>query len=331
MEPREPTATRSLRRNNGRPRSHSAVACVRATRGHARAARALCCRNPAPGGSLLRVVAVSPAGADRSHRAACLRRVVTARNSGQYRVRQARFTPSPLGGRGPDHNRGTRRRSRLIPAVATTALRLRASRGDPDRRLPASTRRRNSLDQHGSPRAGLRRTPGSRQLEHECPRDRGDGRRHRAYGAMVPPARSWRPHRCRGRDSCQHRRGLRRRGRRFVRRHPPLTDTVVPVERTPAAIPAAAVIALLGFAEASSIARTYAAVDRSRWDPNREFVSQGVANVAASITNGMPVGASFRGALSIGWPGREQRSAGSSQGSRFLRCYRLVSCLRSFP
>ena len=66
-----------------------------------------------------------------------------------------------------------------------------------------------------------------------------------------------------------------------------------PVERTPQLLPAAAVIALLGFAEASSIARTYAAVDRSRWDPNREFVSQGVANVAASITNGMPVGASF--------------------------------------
>ena len=66
-----------------------------------------------------------------------------------------------------------------------------------------------------------------------------------------------------------------------------------PWSELPQLLPAAAVIALLGFAEASSIARTYAAVDRSRWDPNREFVSQGVANVAASITNGMPVGASF--------------------------------------
>ena len=65
-----------------------------------------------------------------------------------------------------------------------------------------------------------------------------------------------------------------------------------PWSELPQLLPAAAVIALLRFAEASSIARTYAAVD-SRWDPNREFVSQGVANVAASITNGMPVGASF--------------------------------------
>jgi SulP family sulfate permease len=53
------------------------------------------------------------------------------------------------------------------------------------------------------------------------------------------------------------------------------------------------VIAFLGFAEASSIARTYAAIDRRRWDPNREFVAQGMANVAAAFSGGFPVGASF--------------------------------------
>jgi sulfate permease, SulP family len=58
-------------------------------------------------------------------------------------------------------------------------------------------------------------------------------------------------------------------------------------------VPASLVIALLGFAEASSIARTYAAVERKPWNANREFVSQGVANIAAALTNGMPVGASF--------------------------------------
>lgn len=61
----------------------------------------------------------------------------------------------------------------------------------------------------------------------------------------------------------------------------------------PRLVPGALVIALLGFAEASSIARTYAAIDRQRWDADREFVSQGVANIAAALTNGMPVGASF--------------------------------------
>jgi SulP family sulfate permease len=54
-----------------------------------------------------------------------------------------------------------------------------------------------------------------------------------------------------------------------------------------------AVIALLGFAEAASIARSYAAIERKRWDANREFVAQGLANVAAAFSGGFPVGASF--------------------------------------
>lgn len=53
------------------------------------------------------------------------------------------------------------------------------------------------------------------------------------------------------------------------------------------------VIALLGFAEAASIARTYAAVERKAWDPDREFLGQGAANVAAAFSGGFPVGASF--------------------------------------
>ena len=55
----------------------------------------------------------------------------------------------------------------------------------------------------------------------------------------------------------------------------------------------AAVIALLGFAEPASIARTLAAQDRERWDPDREFISQGVANVASAVVGGFPVGGSF--------------------------------------
>jgi SulP family sulfate permease len=55
----------------------------------------------------------------------------------------------------------------------------------------------------------------------------------------------------------------------------------------------AAVIALVGFAEAGSIARTFAAQDRASWNPSREFVAQGASNVAAGAFGGMPVGASF--------------------------------------
>jgi SulP family sulfate permease len=55
----------------------------------------------------------------------------------------------------------------------------------------------------------------------------------------------------------------------------------------------ALVIALIGFAEPAAIARRYAAIDREGWDPNREFVSQGAANIAAGLSGGFPVGGSF--------------------------------------
>lgn len=62
-----------------------------------------------------------------------------------------------------------------------------------------------------------------------------------------------------------------------------LTSVIVP----------GAVIALIGFAEASSISRVYATRDRQRWSPNRELISQGVANLASGISGGFPVGGSF--------------------------------------
>jgi len=54
-----------------------------------------------------------------------------------------------------------------------------------------------------------------------------------------------------------------------------------------------AIIALVGFAEPAAIARNFAAKDRLAWDANREFVSQGAANVAAGLTGGFPIGGSF--------------------------------------
>jgi SulP family sulfate permease len=73
---------------------------------------------------------------------------------------------------------------------------------------------------------------------------------------------------------------------------PPLTTSISAGDIPKLVVPAF-VIALIGFAEASSIARTYAALDRTGWDANREFVSQGAANVAAGLFGGFPVGASF--------------------------------------
>ena len=55
----------------------------------------------------------------------------------------------------------------------------------------------------------------------------------------------------------------------------------------------ALIIALVGFTEPASIARTYAAQDRRPWSPDRELVSQGVANLASAVSGGFPVGGSF--------------------------------------
>ena len=73
---------------------------------------------------------------------------------------------------------------------------------------------------------------------------------------------------------------------------PPLT-TSLPLGDVAGLIVPAFVIALLGFAEAASIARTYAALERKRWDANREFLAQGIANLGAGALGGFPVGASF--------------------------------------
>ena len=53
---------------------------------------------------------------------------------------------------------------------------------------------------------------------------------------------------------------------------------------------AGVVIALVGFVEAASIARTYATEERRAWSSDREFVSQGVANVVSGFSGGFPVG-----------------------------------------
>lgn len=73
---------------------------------------------------------------------------------------------------------------------------------------------------------------------------------------------------------------------------PPIT-LALPWSAVPALLLPGIVIALVGFAEPSAIARTYAVQDRKPWSPDKEFVSQGVANLAAGISSGFPVGGSF--------------------------------------
>jgi MFS superfamily sulfate permease-like transporter len=57
--------------------------------------------------------------------------------------------------------------------------------------------------------------------------------------------------------------------------------------------PFAAIIALLGFMEAISIAKAMAAKTGQRLDPNQELIGQGLANILGSFSNGYPVSGSF--------------------------------------
>jgi SulP family sulfate permease len=73
----------------------------------------------------------------------------------------------------------------------------------------------------------------------------------------------------------------------------PTPRLALPWSRLPLLVLPGVVIALVGFSEAASIARVYAARERLRWDPDSDFISQGVANLAAGLTGGLPVGGSF--------------------------------------
>ncbi len=58
-------------------------------------------------------------------------------------------------------------------------------------------------------------------------------------------------------------------------------------------LPFAAIISLLGFMEAISIAKAMAAKTGQRLDPNQELIGQGLANILGSFSNGYPVSGSF--------------------------------------
>ncbi len=111
---------------------------------------------------------------------------------------------------------------------------------------------------------------------------------------------------------------------------PPL-NLAFPWESFPALILPAIVIAVVGFAEPAVIARHYAAIDRQFWDPNREFVSQGVANIAAAAVSGFPVGGSFS-RTGIAWmSGAKTRWTGAITGALVLIFLPWANLLAPLP
>ncbi|MGH9036555.1 MAG: SulP family inorganic anion transporter, partial [Acidimicrobiia bacterium] len=93
----------------------------------------------------------------------------------------------------------------------------------------------------------------------------------------------------------------------------------------------ALVIAVVGFAEPAAIARHYATLERTYWDPNRELVSQGMANLAAAIGGGFPAGGSFTRSALVREAGARTRLAGGVTGVVVLLLLPFTSVLEHLP
>ncbi|MGH8999569.1 MAG: SulP family inorganic anion transporter [Acidimicrobiia bacterium] len=111
----------------------------------------------------------------------------------------------------------------------------------------------------------------------------------------------------------------------------PALDLDLPWDHAAELVLPGVVIAIVGFAEASTIARTYAAADRTPWNANREFVSQGVANVAAGLVGGFPVGGSLSRSALNRYAGARTRWAGGVTGLTVLAFFPFTSVLEGLP
>lgn len=108
-------------------------------------------------------------------------------------------------------------------------------------------------------------------------------------------------------------------------------DFTLPWTRLPSLILPGVVIAMVGFAEAASVSQTYAARERLHWNPNREFISQGMANLAAGFAGGFPVGGSFSRTSLAYLAGARTRWAGLVAGVSVLLFLPFAGILAPLP
>ncbi|MCY3849291.1 MAG: SulP family inorganic anion transporter [Acidimicrobiaceae bacterium] len=105
----------------------------------------------------------------------------------------------------------------------------------------------------------------------------------------------------------------------------------LPYGQIPSLLVAGIVIALVGFAEPASIARTFATADRTPWSANRELLGQGVANIASGISGGFPVGGSFSRSSLNRFAGAQTQWSGAITGAFALAAIPLSATLESLP
>jgi SulP family sulfate permease len=91
------------------------------------------------------------------------------------------------------------------------------------------------------------------------------------------------------------------------------------------------VIALVGFAEPASIARTFANDDQSQWSSSREFFASGLANVVAGVTGAFPVGGSFSRSSVNRFAGATTRWSGAITGAVVLLFLPFSGLLEKLP
>ena len=91
------------------------------------------------------------------------------------------------------------------------------------------------------------------------------------------------------------------------------------------------IIAIVGFAEPASIARTFATEEKTSWDPNKEMISQGVANLASAISQSFPVGGSFGRSALNRFAGATSTWSGAITGAFVLLALPFVFLLERLP
>jgi SulP family sulfate permease len=111
---------------------------------------------------------------------------------------------------------------------------------------------------------------------------------------------------------------------------PPLSVDL-PWGRLPDLLLSGFIIALVGFAEAATVAQLYAEREKQVWRPNREFISQGAANLVAGVSGGFPVGGSFSRSALAHLAGARTQLAGGITGVALLLLLPLAWMIGPLP
>lgn len=111
----------------------------------------------------------------------------------------------------------------------------------------------------------------------------------------------------------------------------PEITLALPWSDVPTLIVPALVIAVVGFGEPAAIARRYASTDGRRWDPDREFIGQGLANLGAGLAGGYPAGGSFSRSALNRMSGAKTRWSGMITGLAVLAFLPFADQLSDLP